>query len=107
MASAACVAAPVTHLVSVEVIEGLVSAVRMWTSVAVWGIEAVTNVPVEVGGAGDPRPGSDEPGHFDNRFDPHHGYAGPHPARGDKPFNHFHGNEMRDGRGHAGGGGHR
>jgi hypothetical protein len=45
-------------------------------------------------------------GHVDNRFDPHHGYAGPHPNRGDKAFNHFHGNEMRDGRGHAGGGGH-
>src|SRR6202162_2858807 len=34
-------------------------------------------------------------GHVDNRFDPHHGYVGPHPARGDKPFNHFRGNEMR------------
>ena len=45
-------------------------------------------------------------GHVDNRFDPHHGYAGPHPNRGDKAFNHFHGNEMRDGRGHVGGGGH-
>ena len=44
-------------------------------------------------------------GHVDNRFDPHHGYVGPHPERGDKAFNHFHGNEMRDGRGHAGGGG--
>src|ERR1700686_4764795 len=27
-------------------------------------------------------------GHVDNRFDPNHGYAGPHPKRGDKPFNH-------------------
>jgi hypothetical protein len=43
-------------------------------------------------------------GHVDNRFDPHHGYAGPLPSRGDKAFNHFRGNEMRDGRGHAGGG---
>src|SRR3981189_1863562 len=43
-------------------------------------------------------------GHVDNRFDPHHGYVGPHPERGDKPFKHFHGNEMRDGRGHVGGG---
>jgi hypothetical protein len=43
-------------------------------------------------------------GHVDNRFDPHHGYHGPFPEHGDKPFNHFHGNEMRDGRGHAGGG---
>ncbi len=55
MASAACVAAPVTHLVSVEVIEGLVSAVRMWTSVAVMWIEAVINVAVEVVGAVEPR----------------------------------------------------
>src|SRR6202163_4971217 len=45
-------------------------------------------------------------GHVDNHFDPHHGYVGPHPARGDKAFNHFHGNEMRAGRGHAGGVGH-
>jgi len=37
-------------------------------------------------------------------FDPHHGYRGPHSDRGDKPFDHFHGNEMRDGRGHIGGG---
>jgi hypothetical protein len=43
-------------------------------------------------------------GHVDNRFDPHHGYAGPHPERGDHAFNHFRGNEMRDGRGHAEGG---
>jgi hypothetical protein len=49
-------------------------------------------------------------GHVDNRFDPHHGYRGPIPERGDRAFNHFHGNEMRDGRGHVGGGhggGHR
>ena len=49
-------------------------------------------------------------GHVDNRFDPHHGYHGPFPERGDRAFNHFHGNEMRDGLGHAGGhggGGHR
>ena len=45
-------------------------------------------------------------GHVDNRFHPQHGYVGPHPARGDKAFNHFHGNEMRDGRGHVSGGGH-
>jgi hypothetical protein len=42
-------------------------------------------------------------GHVDNRFDPHHGYVGPHPERGERAFNHFHGNEMRDGRGHVGG----
>ena len=57
-------------------------------------------------------------GHVDNRFDPQHGYVGPQPERGERAFNHFHGNEMRDGRGHgegggneggghAGGGGHR
>jgi hypothetical protein len=45
-------------------------------------------------------------GHVDNRFDPHNGYRGPVPEHGDKAFNHFHGNEIRDGRGHAGGGGH-
>ncbi len=43
-------------------------------------------------------------GHVDNRYDPHYGYHGPYPERGDHPFNHFHGNELRDGRGHIGGG---
>jgi hypothetical protein len=43
-------------------------------------------------------------GHVDNRFDPHHGYSGPFPARGDIAFNHFHGNEIRGGGSHAGGG---
>jgi hypothetical protein len=42
-------------------------------------------------------------GHVDNRFDPHHGYHGPFPEHGDRAFNHFHGNEMRDGNGHFGG----
>src|ERR1700693_4684520 len=41
-------------------------------------------------------------GHVDNRFDPHHGYVGPVPDRGERPFYHFHGNEVRDGRGHGG-----
>jgi hypothetical protein len=49
-------------------------------------------------------------GHVDNRFDPHHGYKGEFPNRGDhpKPENHvdkmphFHGNEVRDGQGHEG-----
>ncbi len=41
-------------------------------------------------------------GHVDNRFDPHHGYM---VQIRDKAFYHFHGNEMRDGRGHGGGGG--
>jgi hypothetical protein len=38
-------------------------------------------------------------GHVDNRFDPHYGYHGPYPGRGAQPFNHFQGNEARDGRG--------
>lgn len=50
-------------------------------------------------------------GHVDNRFDPHNGYKGVLPQRGEHPVpeNHvdkmpnFHGNEVRDGRGHAGG----
>ena len=45
-------------------------------------------------------------GHVDNRYDPHHGYAGPYPDRGEKPFNHFHANEARDGQGHVGNAGH-
>ncbi|HEX3966704.1 MAG TPA: hypothetical protein VHW70_01945 [Edaphobacter sp.] len=45
-------------------------------------------------------------GHVDNRFDPHHGYVGPLPGRGEQQFNHFHGNEARDGRGHIGNPGH-
>jgi hypothetical protein len=45
-------------------------------------------------------------GHVDNRYDPHHGYVGPKPARGERPFAHFHANEARDGRGHVGNAGH-
>jgi hypothetical protein len=53
-------------------------------------------------------------GHVDNHFDPHHGYKGPMPERGAHPehghpvghVSNFHGNEMRDGRGHVGGGKH-
>jgi hypothetical protein len=60
MASAACVASPITHLVSVEVIEGLVSAGRSWTNIAVMWIEAVINVALEVVGAVEPRAGSHE-----------------------------------------------
>lgn len=41
-------------------------------------------------------------GHVDNRFDPHHGYNGPFPDRGEQPFNHFHGNEAHDFQGHIG-----
>ena len=50
-------------------------------------------------------------GHVDNRFDVHRGYRGPLPNRGDHAdparrvdhIDHFRGNEMRDGHGHAGG----
>jgi hypothetical protein len=45
-------------------------------------------------------------GHVDNRYDPHHGYAGPFPGRGEQQFNHFHANEARDGQGHIGNPGH-
>jgi len=41
-------------------------------------------------------------GHVDNRWDPRHGYAGPFPERGERPFYGFRGNEARDGRGHDG-----
>jgi len=44
----------------VEVIKGLVSTFRMWTSVAVMRIETVINVALEVVGAVEPRTGSDE-----------------------------------------------
>jgi len=46
-------------------------------------------------------------GHVDNHFHPEHGYRGPMPHHGDRAeagkqidASHFHGNEMRDGRGH-------
>ncbi len=45
-------------------------------------------------------------GHVDNRYDPRNGYRGPLPARGVQPFNHFQGNEARDGQGHIGNAGH-
>jgi hypothetical protein len=45
-------------------------------------------------------------GHIDNRFDPHHGYNGPLPDRGERAFNHFHGNVAIDGHGHEGDAGH-
>ena len=48
-------------------------------------------------------------GHVNNHFDPHRGYKGPAPNRGEKPeptkrldkVDHFKGNEVRDGRGHV------
>ena len=45
-------------------------------------------------------------GHVDNRYDPHNGYHGPLPDRGAQQFNHFHGNEARDGHGNIGNAGH-
>jgi hypothetical protein len=49
-------------------------------------------------------------GHVDNHFDPHYGYHGPYPGHEEhadpQRFAHhaenFHGNSMRDGRGHEG-----
>ncbi|HTX35612.1 MAG TPA: hypothetical protein VME43_11335 [Bryobacteraceae bacterium] len=47
-------------------------------------------------------------GYVNNHFHPAHGYKGPMPHRGEKPeagkrvnASSFHGNEMRDGRGHV------
>jgi hypothetical protein len=57
---AAYVAAPTAHLVSVKVIESLVSPGRMWTNVTVMRIEAVINVATEVAWAVEPGTGSDE-----------------------------------------------
>jgi hypothetical protein len=45
-------------------------------------------------------------GHVDNRYDPHHGYHGPYPEHGSKPFTNFHPNEAHDGQGHVGEAGH-
>ena len=45
-------------------------------------------------------------GHVDNRFDPRNGYHGPMPEHGARPFQHFQGNEARDGQGHVGEAGH-
>jgi hypothetical protein len=45
-------------------------------------------------------------GHVDNRYDPRHGYNGPLPGRGAQQFNHFQGNEARDGHGNVGHAGH-
>jgi hypothetical protein len=53
-------AASITHLVSVEVIKGLVSTLRMGPPVAVMWIETVINVAVKVVGAVKPGADSDE-----------------------------------------------
>ena len=50
-------------------------------------------------------------GQVNNRYHPEHGYRGPRPNVGDRPepgrrldrVSNFKGNEVRDGRGHAGG----
>ena len=60
VASAFCLAPSITHLVSVEVIEGRLSTLRLWTNVAVMWIEAVINVTAKVVGAVKPGAGSDE-----------------------------------------------
>ena len=45
-------------------------------------------------------------GHVDTHFHPEHGYRGPYPAKGEhashdvRHMEKFHGDEMRDGRGH-------
>src|ERR1700682_1316038 len=60
VASAARVAASITHFVSVKMIEGLFSTLWMWTSIAVIWIEAVINMAAELVGAVEPRAGSYE-----------------------------------------------
>jgi hypothetical protein len=60
MFSAARMAASVTHLVSVKVIEGFVSTFRCWTSIAVMWIEAVIHVAVEPVGSVEPGASPDE-----------------------------------------------
>jgi hypothetical protein len=60
MTSAACVPAPITHLVSVKVIESPVSLSRKWATVAVMWIEAVIYVAAEAVWAVESGAGSDE-----------------------------------------------
>ena len=60
VASAACMAPSITHLISVEMIKGLFSASRMWTGITVMRIEAIINVAAELVGTVEPRAGSDE-----------------------------------------------
>jgi hypothetical protein len=54
------VAASITHFVSVEVIEGPLSTLRMWTNVTVMWIETVIDVAVKVVATMEPGAGSDE-----------------------------------------------
>lgn len=58
--AAARVAPSITHLVSMEMIEGLISSLRMWTGIAVMWIKAVINVAIEIVGTVEPRARSDE-----------------------------------------------
>ena len=55
--------------------------------------------------------GHDFYGHVDRHYDPHYGYHGAYPNHGEhfdahRDFHEFHGNSMRDGRGHEGHEGH-
>jgi hypothetical protein len=45
-------------------------------------------------------------GHVDERYDPHHGYHGPVPTRGEQPFSGFHAGSAYDGHGNPGNPGH-
>jgi hypothetical protein len=56
----AYVAVPISHLVSVEMVESPLSTLRMRTNVAMMWIEAVINVAVEAMRAVEPRAGSDK-----------------------------------------------
>jgi hypothetical protein len=49
-----------THLVSAKMIKGLVSTLRIWTSIAVMWIEAVINGTPKIVGAMEPGASSDE-----------------------------------------------
>jgi len=60
VAFTSCVTPSIPHLVSVKVIEGLVSTFRMWASITVMRIEAVINVAVKVMRTVKPGAGSGE-----------------------------------------------
>jgi hypothetical protein len=55
-----CMAASITHFVTVEVIKRPVSTVRMWTNVAMVGIESIINMAVKIVRAMEPRASPDE-----------------------------------------------
>jgi hypothetical protein len=58
--TAAHMAAPITHLVPVEVIECPISVLRDWTIVAVMWVEAVVHLAVEIVCAMEPRADPDK-----------------------------------------------